>query len=128
MQDSSTSTYESTVVYAPVDITRMKSVIAGCDSTDIPILPSGFSVVPDGMEAMRPLMITSSSSSSMHGGDGDDDEGNSTEGGSLLTMAFQVIVSTCPSDKLTHESLESLGSVMSCTLRNIRTCLHCDDT
>ncbi|KAI9109432.1 hypothetical protein K1719_019486 [Acacia pycnantha] len=125
LQDSSTSTYESTVVYAPVDITRMQSVIAGRDSSDVPILPSGFSVIPDGLDAIRPLMITSPSS--MHG-EGEEEEEKNTEGESLLTIAFQVLVSTCPSDKLTHESLESVSSVMACTLRNIKTSLQCEDS
>ncbi|XP_028756131.1 homeobox-leucine zipper protein GLABRA 2 [Neltuma alba] len=125
LQDSSTSTYESTVVYAPVDITRMQSVIAGCDSGDVAILPSGFCVVPDGLEAIRPLVITSSSK---HHGAEEEEEEKSSEAGSLLTMAFQVLVSTSPAAKLTQESVESATSVMSCTLRNIRTSLQCEDS
>ncbi|KAF9622925.1 hypothetical protein IFM89_035158 [Coptis chinensis] len=57
LQVSSTNTYESMVVYAPVDIAGMQSVMNGCDSSNVPILPSGFSILPDGLET-RPTVIT----------------------------------------------------------------------
>lgn len=101
------------VVYAPVDITGMQSVITGCDSSSIAILPSGFSILPDGLES-RPLVITSRPE-------------KSNEGGSLLTIAFQILTNTSPNAKLTMESVESVNTLISCTLRNIRTSLQIED-
>lgn len=114
LQDSCTNAYESTVVYAPVDINGMQSVMTGCDSSNIAILPSGFSILPDGLES-RPLVISSRP------------EDKSTEGGSLLTIAFQILTSNSPTDKLSMESVESVNTLVSCTLQNIKTGLRCED-
>ncbi|KAJ6348218.1 hypothetical protein OIU76_004649 [Salix suchowensis] len=115
LQDSGTNAYESMVVYAPVDTTGMQSVINGCDSGSLAILPSGFSILPDGHES-RPLVITSRQ------------EEKSTEGGSLLTIAFQILTNTSPTAKLTMESVDSVNALISCTLKNIRTSLQCEDS
>lgn len=114
LQDSCTNAYESMVVYAPVDISGIQSVMTGCDSSNLAILPSGFSILPDGLDA-RPLVITSR------------EEERNTEGGSLLTIAFQALTNTSPTAKLTMESVESVNTLISCTLRNIRTSLQCED-
>ncbi|KAK1362906.1 Homeobox-leucine zipper protein GLABRA 2 [Heracleum sosnowskyi] len=114
LQDSCTNAYESTVVYAPVDISSMQSAMTGCDPSDIAILPSGFSILPDGVES-RPLLISSRS------------EDRSTEGGSLLTIAFQILTSNSPTEKLSVESFESVNTLVSCTLQNIKTALKCED-
>ncbi|XP_022721435.1 homeobox-leucine zipper protein GLABRA 2-like isoform X1 [Durio zibethinus] len=115
LQDSCTNAFESMVVFAPVDITGMQSVITGCDSSSMAILPSGFSILPDGLES-RPLVITSRHEKS-----------NDTEGGSLLTIAFQILTNSSPTAKLTMESVESVNTIISCTLRNIKTSLQCED-
>ncbi|XVF24972.1 hypothetical protein REPUB_Repub13aG0173200 [Reevesia pubescens] len=115
LQDSCTNAFESMVVFAPVDITGMQSVITGCDSSNMAILPSGFSILPDGVES-RPLVITSRHEKS-----------NDTEGGSLLTIAFQIVTNSSPTAKLTMESVESVNTLISCTLQNIKTSLQCDD-
>ncbi|KAL4274251.1 hypothetical protein AHAS_AhasUnG0012000 [Arachis hypogaea] len=127
LQDSSTNAYESMVVYAPVDIPSMKNVMNGCDSTNIPILPSGFSILPDGVDS-RPLITTSTTMMQQQ----QQENMNTVEGGSLLTMAFQVITNNnsngSPSSaKLTLESVESVKSLVSCTLRNIKSCLQCEE-
>ncbi|GMY34302.1 homeobox-leucine zipper protein GLABRA 2 [Fagus crenata] len=114
LQDGCTNGYESMVVYAPVDITGMQSVMTGCDSSNMAVLPSGFSILPDGIES-RPLVITSRQ------------EEKSTEGGSLLTIAFQILTNTSPTAKLSVESVESVNTLISCTLRNIKTSLQCED-
>ncbi|KAJ4951818.1 hypothetical protein NE237_028650 [Protea cynaroides] len=114
LQDSCTNAFESMVVYAPVDITGMQSVITGCDSSNIAILSSGFSILPDGFET-RPLVITSKP------------EEKTMEGGSLLTVAFQVLANSTPTAKLTMESVETVNTLISCTLQNIKTSLQCED-
>ncbi|KAK7261808.1 hypothetical protein RIF29_28129 [Crotalaria pallida] len=114
LQDSCTNTYESMVVYAPVDITGFQSVMTGCDSSNLAILPSGFSIVPDGLES-RQLVITSTQ------------EEKNTEGGSLFTIALQILTNVSPTAKLAMEPVDSVNTLVSCTLRNIRTSLQCED-
>ncbi|KAM0956752.1 hypothetical protein ACFX13_025593 [Malus domestica] len=115
LQDTCINSYESMVVYAPVDIPGMQSVMTGCDASNIAILPSGFSILPDGLES-RPMVLTSSQ------------EDRSSEGGTLLTAAFQVLTNSSPTaNKLTMESVESVNTLISCTLRNIKTSLQCED-
>lgn len=102
------------MVYAPVDVNGMQSVMAGCDSSNIAVLSSGFSILPDGVEA-RPLLITSMP------------EEKSTEAGSLLTIAFQILTSNSQTAKLSVESVESVNSIISCTLQKIKSSLNCED-
>lgn len=114
VQDSCTNTYESMVVCAPVSVTNMQSVMAGCDSSTIAVLPSGFSILPDGVET-RPLVITSKA------------QNQSQDGGSLLTVGFQILTSDSPTSKLSVESVESVNALISSTLRNIKAGLQCED-
>uniref|UniRef100_A0A803NZV3 START domain-containing protein n=1 Tax=Cannabis sativa TaxID=3483 RepID=A0A803NZV3_CANSA len=114
LQDCCTNPFESMVVYAPVNISGMQSVMTGCDSSNLAILPSGFSILPDGIES-RPLVITSRP------------EEKSSEGGSLLTVAFQILTNSSPTAKLTMESVDSVNTLISCTLKNIKTSLQCEE-
>lgn len=114
LQDTCTNRFESMMVYAPVDINGMQSVITGCDSSNIAVLPSGFSILPDGVES-RPLVITSKP------------EEKSAEGASLLTVAFQILISSSPTAKVSMESVESVSSLISCTLQKIKASLNCED-
>ncbi|XP_010691342.2 homeobox-leucine zipper protein GLABRA 2 [Beta vulgaris subsp. vulgaris] len=114
LQDSSINTFESMVVYAPVDISSIQSVMTGCDSSNVAVLPSGFSILPDGTES-RPLVLTSVQ------------EEKSSEGGCLLTIALQVVTNSSPAAKLTVESVEPVSSIISCILANIKTSLQCED-
>ncbi|KAI7752028.1 hypothetical protein M8C21_009209 [Ambrosia artemisiifolia] len=114
IQDSCTNTYESMVVCAPVAVNTMQSIMAGCDSSSIAILPSGFSILPDGIET-RPLVISSKA----------DDQ--SWEHGSLLTVGFQILTSDSPVSKLSMESVDSVNTLISSTLHNIKTGLQCED-
>ncbi|CAN8240612.1 unnamed protein product [Cochlearia groenlandica] len=113
LQDSSTNSYESVVVYAPVDINMTQMVISGHDPSNIQILPSGFSIIPDGIES-RPLVITSR-------------EDRNTQGGSLLTLALQTLINPSPATKLSMEAVESVTNLVSVTLKNIKTSFHIQD-
>ncbi|KAJ0440783.1 putative transcription factor & lipid binding HD-SAD family [Helianthus annuus] len=114
VQDSCTNAYESMVVCARVAVSAMQSVMAGCDSRSISILPSGFSILPDGIES-RPLVITSKA------------DKQSWENGSLLTVGFQILTSDSPTSKLSMESVESVNTLISSTLQNIKRGLRCED-
>ncbi|CAL1400280.1 unnamed protein product [Linum trigynum] len=94
-----------------VDIPSMQSVITGCDLSNITILPSGFSILPDGIES-RPQAIASM-------------EDKGSEGGSLLTIAFQILTSTSPTAKLSVEPVESANALISCQLGDMQTSLEC---
>lgn len=91
----------------------MKSVMAGFDSGNITTLPTGFSILPDG-HPTRPLVISSSK------------EERET-GGSLLTVASQILVSPSPTAETTSQSVEYVNNIISHTLENIKASLQGED-
>lgn len=100
------------MVYAPVDTPAMHLVMNGGDSSCVALLPSGFAIMPDGTaEGQR-----------RNGGASEGPGG----GGSLLTVAFQILVNSLPAAKLTVESAETVNNLISCTIKKIKAALHCD--
>ncbi|CAK7338805.1 unnamed protein product [Dovyalis caffra] len=116
LQESCTDSSGSMVVYAPVDIPAMNMAISGEDSSIIPILPSGFVISDDG----RPdTGGNSSTSTSSTGAD---------SGGSLLTVAFQILVAgpnSSSSTELNMESVATVNSLISSTVLKIKAALNC---
>ncbi|CAI9114146.1 OLC1v1014801C3 [Oldenlandia corymbosa var. corymbosa] len=112
LQESCTNSQESMVVYAAVDNMAMESVMAGGDSSNVSLLASGFSILPDGVESRR-LLNTSKP----------DDK--STEGGSLVTYAFEVLEKNLYAPQPAAETVELVNSVMSSTLQKIKAGLNC---
>ncbi|KAF0893374.1 hypothetical protein E2562_024197 [Oryza meyeriana var. granulata] len=104
LQETCADTSGSMVVYAPVDIPAMHLVMSGGDSTCVALLPSGFAILPSGPSICA----------------------DNKTGGSLLTVAFQILVNSQPTAKLTVESVETVSNLISCTINKIRTALHCD--
>ncbi|GLJ18483.1 hypothetical protein SUGI_0327740 [Cryptomeria japonica] len=80
----------------------------GQESNNVALLPSGFAILPDGPEC-RP-------------------HSNPPVGGSLLTIAFQILVNNLPTAKLTMESVKTVNDLISCTTKKIKAALRCDDT
>ncbi|CAM0882599.1 unnamed protein product [Alopecurus aequalis] len=115
VQDVCTNSCESIVAYAPVDAAALQPVISGHDSSGVAVLPCGFAVMPDGLES-RPAVITSRK-----------DDGATGAAGSLVTVAFQVVASSSPVTELLPDSAETVTSLVSCTLRDIRKALGCED-
>ncbi|KAL5972735.1 Homeobox-leucine zipper protein roc2 [Asimina triloba] len=109
LQESCTDSTGSYVIYAPVDIVAMNVVLNGGDPDYVALLPSGFAILPDG-----PLM---------HGG-GSSEVGS---GGSLLTVAFQILVDSVPTAKLSLGSVATVNSLIACTVDRIKAALACDD-
>ncbi|XP_066317348.1 homeobox-leucine zipper protein ROC5-like [Miscanthus floridulus] len=105
LQETCTDASGSMVVYAPVDIPAMQLVMNGGDSTYVALLPSGFAILPDGPSSVGAEHKT---------------------GGSLLTVAFQILVNSQPTAKLTVESVETVNNLISCTIKKIKTALQCD--
>lgn len=102
------------VVYAPVDIPAMHVVMNGGDSAYVALLPSGFSIVPDGPGSRG------SNGPSCNGGP------DQRISGSLLTVAFQILVNSLPTAKLTVESVETVNNLISCTVQKIKAALQCE--
>ncbi|GLU00609.1 hypothetical protein SLE2022_179620 [Rubroshorea leprosula] len=118
LQETCTDAAGSLVVYAPVDIPAMHVVMNGGDSAYVALLPSGFAIVPDG-----PGSRGSSLNGPMNGGVGG---GSQRVGGSLLTVAFQILVNSLPTAKLTVESVETVNNLISCTVQKIKAALQCE--
>ncbi|XP_016198931.1 homeobox-leucine zipper protein ANTHOCYANINLESS 2 isoform X1 [Arachis ipaensis] len=107
LQETCTDASGSLVVYAPVDIPAMHLVMNGGDSAYVALLPSGFAVAPDGSS-----------------GRNDHNTVSQPGGGSLLTVAFQILVNSLPTAKLTVESVETVNNLISCTVQKIKAALQ----
>ncbi|KAL4352321.1 hypothetical protein GQ457_06G032300 [Hibiscus cannabinus] len=116
LQETCIDAAGSLVVYAPVDIPAMHVVMNGGDSAYVALLPSGFAIVPDGPGSRA------GPTSNGNGGGG----GSQRVGGSLLTVAFQILVNSLPTAKLTVESVETVNNLISCTVQKIKAALQCE--
>ncbi|XP_019189515.1 PREDICTED: homeobox-leucine zipper protein ANTHOCYANINLESS 2-like [Ipomoea nil] len=116
LQETCIDAAGSLVVYAPVDIPAMHVVMNGGDSAYVALLPSGFAIVPDG-PGCRGGPNAENGGVPEHRGGG---------GGSLLTVAFQILVNSLPTAKLTVESVETVNNLISCTVQKIKAALHCE--
>ncbi|XP_059290071.1 homeobox-leucine zipper protein MERISTEM L1-like [Lycium ferocissimum] len=100
LQESSTDSTGSYVIYAPVDIVAMNVVLSGGDPDYVALLPSGFAILPDG--------------------------GGGINSGSLLTVAFQILVDSVPTAKLSLGSVATVNSLIKCTVERIKTAVACE--
>ncbi|XP_062090255.1 homeobox-leucine zipper protein ANTHOCYANINLESS 2 isoform X2 [Humulus lupulus] len=121
----------SLVVYAPVDIPAMHVVMNGGDSAYVALLPSGFAIVPDGPGSRGPNMGPTANGGGNNnnggsGSNGNGGDGSHRVGGSLLTVAFQILVNSLPTAKLTVESVETVNNLISCTVQKIKAALQCE--
>ncbi|AQK45451.1 Outer cell layer2 [Zea mays] len=105
LQETCTDRSGAMVVYTPVDFPAMQLVLGGGDSKNVALLPSGFVILPAGSTASG--------------------LGHKARG-SLLTVAFQILVNSQPTAKLTVESVDTVYSLISCTIEKIKAALHCD--
>ncbi|KAL9435043.1 hypothetical protein AB3S75_021329 [Citrus x aurantiifolia] len=119
LQETCTDAAGSLVVYAPVDIPAMHVVMNGGDSAYVALLPSGFAIVPDGPDSRGLLANGPTSGNGSNGG-------SHRVGGSLLTVAFQILVNSLPTAKLTVESVETVNNLISCTVQKIKAALQCE--
>ncbi|XP_059623977.1 homeobox-leucine zipper protein MERISTEM L1 [Cornus florida] len=108
LQESCTDSTGSYVIYAPVDIVAMNVVLSGGDPDYVALLPSGFAILPDGPA---------------HHGGGILDVGS---GGSLLTVAFQILVDSVPTAKLSLGSVATVNSLIKCTVERIKGAVVCE--
>ncbi|KAH7569529.1 hypothetical protein JRO89_XS06G0179300 [Xanthoceras sorbifolium] len=109
LQESCTDSTGSYVIYAPVDIVAMNMVLSGGDPDYVALLPSGFAILPDGPGL---------------GGGGIIEVGS---GGSLLTVAFQILVDSVPTAKLSLGSVATVNSLIKCTVERIKSAVMCEN-
>ena len=102
LQECCTDAAGSYVIYAPVDVVAMNVVLNGGDPDYVALLPSGFAILPDGPGA------------------------GATGGGSLLTVAFQILVDSVPTAKLSLGSVATVNSLIACTVERIKAALAAD--
>ncbi|CAH8361512.1 unnamed protein product [Eruca vesicaria subsp. sativa] len=76
IQETSIDPTASFVIYAPVDVSLIENVLLGGDPDNVPLLPVGFAILPDGTAQQG------------------------REGGSLVSVAFQVLVAADPGARL----------------------------
>ncbi|KAL8130142.1 hypothetical protein V2J09_019297 [Rumex salicifolius] len=117
LQESCTDITGSYVIYAPVDIVAMNVVLNGGDPDYVALLPSGFAILPDG----PPMGHVGGPAGIMEAGSG---------GGSLLTVAFQILVDSVPTAKLSLGSVATVNNLIKCTVEKIKEALafcerHC---
>ncbi|GFS29432.1 homeodomain GLABROUS 2 [Actinidia rufa] len=101
LQESCTDSTGSYVIYAPVDIVAMNVVLSGGDPDYVALLPSGFAILPDGPTQHGAVIPDGS-------------------GGSLLTVAFQILVDSVPTAKLSLGSVATVNSLIKCTVERIK--------
>ncbi|KAL3850851.1 hypothetical protein ACJIZ3_012733 [Penstemon smallii] len=90
------------VVYAPVDVVAMNVVLGGGDPDYVALLPSGFSLIPDG---------------SYNQASGVPEVGS---GGTLITVAFQILVDSTPTAKLTMDAVTTVNDLIKCTVEKLK--------
>lgn len=112
LQESCTDPTASFVIYAPVDIVAMNLVLNGGDPDYVALLPSGFAILSDG------------TSSNLGAGC----NGEAGSGGSLLTVAFQILVDSVPTAKLSLGSVATVNNLIACTVERIKASLSCENS
>ncbi|KAL9243912.1 hypothetical protein vseg_017747 [Gypsophila vaccaria] len=101
LQESCTDPTASYVIYAPVDIVAMNVVLNGGDPDYVAFLPSGFAILPDGPP----------------------NNGSGSSVGSLVTVAFQILVDSVPTAKLSLGSVATVNNLITCTVERIKATL-----
>ncbi|KAG7541972.1 Homeobox-like domain superfamily [Arabidopsis thaliana x Arabidopsis arenosa] len=134
LQESCTDASGSYVIYAPVDILAMNVVLSGGDPDYVALLPSGFAILPDGSarEGGGSASVGAGAGAGVEGGEGNNLEVVNTttttgsSGGSLLTVAFQILVDSVPTAKLSLGSVATVNSLIKCTVERIKAAVACD--
>ncbi|KAG7546657.1 Homeobox-like domain superfamily [Arabidopsis suecica] len=131
LQESCTDASGSYVIYAPVDILAMNVVLSGGDPDYVALLPSGFAILPDGSAREGGGSAGAGTGAGVEGGEGNNLEvvtttATGSSGGSLLTVAFQILVDSVPTAKLSLGSVATVNSLIKCTVERIKAAVACD--
>jgi homeobox-leucine zipper protein len=129
LQECCTDESCSLVVYAPVDIAAMSTVLNGGDPESVALLPSGFAILPDGPPPIHDNNNSNSNISSNSNVMASTGPANSSSSaGSLLTVAFQILVDHVPTARLTLGSVATVNKLISNTVVRIKSALACEST
>ncbi|XP_020215888.1 homeobox-leucine zipper protein HDG11 isoform X2 [Cajanus cajan] len=109
LQESCIDSCGSLVVYCPVDLASINIAMSGEDPSHIPLLPNGFSILPDGQGEQEGDGASTSSNSIRSG-----------SGGSLVTIALQILVSSLPSAKLNMDSVANVNNLIGSIIHQIK--------
>uniref|UniRef100_A0A1J3CY73 Homeobox-leucine zipper protein MERISTEM L1 n=1 Tax=Noccaea caerulescens TaxID=107243 RepID=A0A1J3CY73_NOCCA len=128
LQESCTDASGSYVIYAPVDIMAMNVVLSGGDPDYVALLPSGFAILPDGYGREGGGGAGGAGAGAEGGGEGNNIEvvNKGSSCGSLLTVAFQILVDSVPTAKLSLGSVATVNSLIKCTVGRIKTAVAGD--
>ncbi|KAG6466348.1 homeobox-leucine zipper protein ROC2-like [Zingiber officinale] len=107
LQESCTDAVVSYVIYAPVDVVAMNVVFNGGDPDYVALLPSGFVILPDGPSSIQ----GTAAAAPPH------------EAGSLVTVAFEILVDSVPTAKISLGSVATVNSLIACTVERIKAAL-----
>lgn len=124
LQESCLDSSGSLVVYCPVDLPSIHLAMSGEDTSFIPLLPSGFTISPDGSSGPDPFPVGG-------GGDGASTSSNadptarSSSSGSLVTVVFQILVSNTPTARISPETVNTVNNLISNTVHQIKVAMNC---
>ncbi|KAG5610397.1 hypothetical protein H5410_021678 [Solanum commersonii] len=111
LQDSSIDELGAFLIYAPIDLSTVKSIFNGGDAKKVSIFPSGFIICPDGHHNLDTYNI------------------ENAQNGSIFTMDFQILI--CHADnnsislKQQKSAVTSVHNLLSSTVLKIRATLGC---
>lgn len=114
------------MIYAPVDVVAMNVVLNGGDPDYVALLPSGFAILPDGPQSRSQAIgpHDEATPNEVHGLG----VGESGTNGSLLTVAFQILVDSVPTAKLSLGSVATVNSLIACTVERIKAAVSVETT
>ncbi|PIN04592.1 hypothetical protein CDL12_22872 [Handroanthus impetiginosus] len=114
LQESCIDSSGSLVVYCPIELPAINLAMSGEDPSYIPLLPSGFTISPDGKLEHRGVPTDGASTSS-----------NVNSSGSLITVVFQILVSNLPTARMSPESVTTVNNLIGNTVHHIKAALNC---
>ncbi|TMX05108.1 hypothetical protein EJD97_002314 [Solanum chilense] len=111
LEETSIDEMGAFLVYAPIEIRAITSIVNGGDATKVPILPSGIIISPDGR-------LSSNSDSTAN-----------AQNGSILTVAFQILIcGDNPTSKQQQwDVVASVHGILGATILKIKAALGCSD-
>ncbi|CAL5185284.1 unnamed protein product [Lathyrus oleraceus] len=116
LQDSWTDSSGSMIVYSPVSLQSLNVVMGGGDSSFVALLPSGFSILPDGHSNSNNIVGGSSDGSGNFGGENDNS-------GCLLTVGLQMLLKNPQTGKMTKETVDTVNSLIAGTIEKVKDAL-----
>ncbi|XP_015087599.1 homeobox-leucine zipper protein HDG8-like [Solanum pennellii] len=112
LEEKSINEMGAFLVYAPIELRAITSIVNGCDATKVPILPSGIIISPDGRLSSNRYNTANA------------------QNGSILTVVFQILIcdNNNPTSKQQQmETVASVHGVLSATILKIKEALGCSD-